>query len=133
MKKIINKKNIFKVLVILMFTFIMINTYTFATLGDGLNETILGNVTDENYDTGSDILKPIKKVFSTIYTIFQIIGLGGVVYTGVKYMYAGAEDKAQIKKTLFWLVIGVMFLFAAPAIIDFISNASNTTLVPGNP
>lgn len=130
MKKIINKKNIFRILVLLVFTFIIINTYTFANLGDGLNEKILGDVTDENYDTNADVLKPVKKVFSTVYTIFQIIGLGGVVYTGVKYMYAGAEDKAQIKKSLIMVVIGVIFLFAAPAIIDFIAKASKTTLKP---
>ncbi len=133
MKKIVNRKNVFKLLIILIFTFIMINTYTYAVLGGPLNNSILNNVTDENYNTTAPILKPIKRVFSTLYTIFQIIGLAGVVYTGVKYMYAGAEDKAQIKKTLFLLVIGVMFLFAAPAIIDFIANVSNATLVPSNP
>lgn len=129
MKRIFNMKNITFVLSFALLMFVVINTSVLA-LGDGLNETILNDVTDENYNLNANVLKPVKSAYSTIYTVFQIIGMGGIVYMGVKYMYAGSDDKAQIKKTLIWVVVGVLFLFAAPSIIDFISGAAVNTLTP---
>ena len=126
MKKIINKKNVIKLLSILVLVIILESNFAYAELGNGLN--ILNQVTTENYNVNEPILNPVIKVAGTLLTLFQILGLGGVVYMGVKYMYAGAEDKGQIKKTLIWVVVGVMFLLGAPAIIRFIQQMSNTLL-----
>ncbi len=128
MKKIINKKNVIKLLSILVLVIILESNFAYAELGNGLNTNILNQVTTENYNVNEPILNPVIKVAGTLLTLFQILGLGGVVYMGVKYMYAGAEDKGQIKKTLIWVVVGVMFLFGAPAIIRFIQKMSNTLL-----
>lgn len=97
----------------------------FATLGNGFNEGLYNQVTSEG---ATDLDKPVFKIMHTIMILLQVCAMAGVVITGVKYMYAGSEDKGKIKQTLIWLVIGSIFVFAAPSIITFISNASKAVL-----
>ena len=123
------KKNNYKKIIAISFSMVfllmlMYGNYIFA-LGGPLNESLLPR---EQTDTTSNVMGPIMKVYGTIYRIIQIIGVAGVAFTGVKYMYAGAEDKAQIKKTLIWLVVGVMFVFAVEPIINFVKGFGSEVL-----
>ena len=43
-------------------------------------------------------------------------------------MYAASNDKAKIKETLIWLIIGTVFVFAAPRVIEFVSSIGNNIL-----
>lgn len=122
MKKINILKFVFLGLVI---SLIFTSNNVFATLGNGFDEGIYNQVTSEG---ATDLDKPLFRILHTIITLLQVCAMAGVVITGVKYMYAGSEDKGKIKQTLIWLVIGSIFVFAAPAIITFISNASKAVL-----
>lgn len=93
-----------------------------ATLGEGFNSGVYNQVTSEQ---PTELDNTLYKVVSTIVLILQIAAMAGVVITGVKYMYAGSEDKAKIKETLIWVIFGAIFVFAAPKIIEFVINASN--------
>src|SRR5690625_4734791 len=115
------KERILKIGFVFILIYVISNTYIFATLGSGLNESLYNQVANEG-NTALD--NTISKVGSTIFLILQIAAVGGVVYTGVKYMYASSNDKAKIKETLIWLIIGTIFVFAAPAVINFITDAS---------
>lgn len=117
MKKIIKNS----LLIITLFEIIFTSTL-YAALGDGFNEGVYNSVTSEKATKLDDTL---YKVAGTVLLILQVCAMAGVVITGVKYMYAGSEDKGKIKQTLIWMVIGTIFVFAAPAIINLISNASN--------
>lgn len=130
MKKIlINKNKIAKIFALILFVLVMVNTYIYADVGGPLDNTILDEVTSGGTGSAPDnVLNPIKNVYSTILLLFQIAGMAGIVYNGVKYMYAGAEDKAQIKKTLIWIVVGTIFVFAAPSIISLVTNAANQAM-----
>lgn len=97
----------------------------FATLGDGLNTGILNNVLKEN---PTNIDGFLSRIGSTILIILQVAAVAGVVFTGVKYMYAASNDKAKIKETLIWLIIGTVFVFAAPRVIEFVSSIGNNIL-----
>ncbi len=120
------KERILKIGFVFILIYVISNTYIFATLGSGLNESLYNQVANEG-NTALD--NTISKVGSTIFLILQIAAVGGVVYTGVKYMYASSNDKAKIKETLIWLIIGTIFVFAAPAVINFITDASNNILL----
>lgn len=119
------KKNVFKITVLLLvFTLIIgINfQYVNAALGEGLDNSIYNSVTSEQ---STELDNTLYRVVSTIILILQILAMAGVVITGVRYMYAGSEDKAQIKQTLIWMIFGAIFVFAAPSIITFIINTGN--------
>lgn len=121
------KKNRTKIIVILLFITIAFvgNYFIYAKLGDPFDKNVYDKVTDES---NTKLDNTVYRVTSTIITTLQIVALMGVVITGVKYMYAGSDDKAKIKQTLIWLVIGTIFVFAAPAVISFIKDSGSTVI-----
>lgn len=119
------KKKILKIAGIFMFCYFVFSTQIFATLGEGFNNSLYNNVTSEQ-DTELDGL--LFNIAGTVMLILQILALAGVVITGVKYMYAGSEDKGKIKQTLIWVIIGAILVFAASTVINFVSNTGNSLL-----
>lgn len=110
--------------------FIMTLSNVFAAGGadlNGFDKNIYESVTAKDDDAG-DIVEPVGRVLSTVVLILQICAVGGVVFMGVKYMYAASEDKAKIKQTLIWVVLGTILVFAAPTIINFISNSADRVI-----
>lgn len=121
MKKINNKIIAFVLIIIIFFsaTFEYVN----ASLGGRLDSSLYNQVTSEQ-DTELD--GALSNVASTIMIILQVLAIAGVVITGIRYMYAGSEDKAKIKQTLIWIVVGAIFVFAASTIINFITDSGNS-------
>ena len=121
------KKNIGIFLIIFTFLFIgfELNTNIFASLGNGFNEDLYYDVAQEN-DTSVDGL--VSKIGSTILLILQVSAICGVVFTGVKYMYADSNDKGKIKETLIWIIVGAIFFFFSPSLINFITDMSNNVI-----
>lgn len=68
---------------------------------------------------------PIKKLFSSILLVLQIASVGGVVFAGVRYMFASSEAKADIKNSMIHLVIGMAIVFASSTIINLVINIFN--------
>ena len=128
MMKNVNVKRILYLAFIALFSIALIlpnNVY--AEFGSGLDTTIYGEVTANDDDAG-ELMQPVGRVLATVVLILQICAVAGVVFMGVKYMYAASEDKAKIKQTLIWLIIGTIFVFAAPTIINFISNSADRVI-----
>lgn len=67
----------------------------------------------------------VKKVWSTVLTILQIAAVAAIVIAGVRYMFASADQKADIKKGMIGLVIGAVLVFAASTVVQFIVTATN--------
>ena len=67
-----------------------------------------------------------KNAWSTIQTIANFIALVMVVFAGVRYMFASADAKADIKKQTVILIVGAVFIFAAGNIVNLIANAAKT-------
>lgn len=61
-----------------------------------------------------------KTLWATAIPIIQILAVGCVVFTGVKYMLTSADKKADIKKELSHLAIGSILVFATTVVINFI-------------
>ena len=47
----------------------------------------------------------VGKTWNTVSTVVQVIAVAAVVFAGVRYMYASAERRADIKKGLSYLEI----------------------------
>lgn len=67
-----------------------------------------------------------QKVWATVMNILQILAIAAVVFAGVRYMFASADQKADIKKSMIVLVIGAVLVFAATGILKFIQSAANS-------
>ena len=109
-----------------LFSIIIISTkVVFAnnTLGNGLNGSVLTNVTKNDTNFSKKFETPICNVYETIYTIMRVLCVAGIVIQGVRYMYAAGDAKAKIKQSLIYIIIGTIFVFGAGLIADKIANS----------
>lgn len=67
-------------------------------------------------------------IWGTVMTIVQILAVAAVVFAGVRYMFASADQKADIKKSMGILAIGAVLVFGATVVLKFISTAANEVL-----
>ncbi|MBR6689532.1 MAG: hypothetical protein IKL68_05915 [Clostridia bacterium] len=74
------------------------------------------------------IKRATGKVWATVITIVQILAVGSVVFAGVRYMVASADQKADIKRSLGTLAIGAALVFGATTIIRFVVNSANQVM-----
>ncbi len=118
-------KKILKVVPIIIACIFIFNSSILAnnTLGNGVNQGILDSVTANNTSLSSKFSTTFSNVFGTIFRILKILCVMGIAYNGVKYMYAGAQDKAKIKQSLLYIAIGTVCVFGADIIINVVANA----------
>jgi len=67
----------------------------------------------------------VSKIWGTVLTIMRILAVAAIVFAGVKYMFASAESKADIKGGLIGLVIGAILVFGATFLVEIISNTAS--------
>ena len=76
----------------------------------------------------STITGAAQGVWATVITIVQILAVAAVVFAGLRYMFASADQKADIKKSMGVLAIGAVLVFGATVVLQFIQNATNEIL-----
>ena len=67
----------------------------------------------------------VGNTWQTASTVIQVLAVACVVFAGVRYMFASAEKRADIKRGLSFLIIGSVFIFAAATVARFIVSAGN--------
>lgn len=80
-------------------------------------------------NTGNDSIGSVDNVansiWNTVALILQIAAIAAIVIAGVRYMFASADTKADIKKQMIVLVIGAVLVFGATTVIQFITTVTN--------
>lgn len=66
------------------------------------------------------ITQVVGNAWGTVLTILQVLSVAAVVYAGVRYMFASADQKFEIKKGLGALAIGAILVFGASTVIQFL-------------
>lgn len=116
-----SKKIMLRVLPILMVLMVVVTTNVFAI-----------NVVDPDTISGSDKISGITNlagsIWNTVSTIVQILAIAAIVIAGVRYMFASADTKADIKGQTVILVVGAILVFAAVPLAKFIASIANDTL-----
>lgn len=69
-----------------------------------------------------------EKIWGSVLTIMQFVAFGAIVYSGIKYMFASAEAKADIKKSLGILALGAIIVFAASTVVKFLVGAAGQVI-----
>lgn len=120
MKK--SKKIFLRVLPVLMLAVMLISSnFIFAA-----NEPISTDFSNLSGGSASNTLsKTTKNIWSTVTLILQILAVAAIVFAGVRYMFASADAKADIKKQLVILVLGAVLVFGASTIIQIIVKVTN--------
>ncbi len=73
----------------------------------------------------------LRNMASVILGIIQFVGYGICVITitilGIKYVVGGVSEKAEYKKTMAPIVIGMVILFLASTVIGIVAGFTNNT------
>lgn len=94
-----------------------------TTIGEyTINPTKVENSTATS--TFNKILGMIKYV-----GIFLAVGL--LMFMGIKYMLGSVEEKAEYKKTMIPLIVGVVLLFSAAVVIQIVQGVTESTIKTG--
>ncbi len=82
-------------------------------------------------NTGSNKISGVTNlagtIWNTVAVIIQILAIAAIVIAGVRYMFASADEKADIKKQTVILIVGAVLVFAAVPLAQFIGNLANST------
>ena len=91
----------------------------------------IDNVDDPFKNNGQGITevdKAVKKIWTTVLVVVQILAVAAVVFAGLRYMFASADTKADIKRSMGMLAVGAILVFAATTIISFVVKSANKAL-----
>ena len=91
------------------------------------NEAIVNTINGNKGDI-SGLTTARNKVIGSIILAFECISVGAIVYAGIRYMYAGAEKKAELKNGLLALAIGAIIVFGASTIVGIITGMFKDTI-----
>ena len=75
-----------------------------------------------------EITSVANTVWATVISIVQILAFAAIVFAGLRYMFASANGKADIKKETTVLIAGAALVFASPAIVGFIKDITESVL-----
>ena len=64
-------------------------------------------------------------VWATIATVVQVAAVACVVFAGLRYMFASADQKADIKQGMIYLGLGAVLVFGAVLVVRLVVNAAN--------
>lgn len=120
MKK--SKKIFLRILPVLMVLMIVFTTNVFAA---GFNDFNANSMNVEANTNSSNTIMSIQNAWGIILTILQVAAIAAVVFAGVRYMFASADSKADIKKQMIWLVVGAILVFGATTVIKLITNVAS--------
>lgn len=70
--------------------------------------------------TGSasgEVKGAVGDIWQTIATVVQVLAIAAVVFAGLRYMFASAEQKADIKKSMGILAVGAILVFGATTVL----------------
>ena len=110
-----NMKKLLKVLPV-MFVLSLVLTNVFA-----IN-------TDVNVPTGnpsSVVSKLTGNIWETLQVVIYVVALGAIVFAGLRYMFASADQKADIKKSTGILIVGALLVFGANLILGIVGGIAN--------
>lgn len=86
-------------------------------------------VSDPVQGTGSSqITGAVGNIWATVVSVVQVLAIAAVVFAGLRYMFASADQKADIKKSMGVLAIGAALVFGATTILSFIQKATTEVL-----
>ena len=65
----------------------------------------------------------LSKIFGVLIVTLQVASMAGIIFAGVRYMFASADSKADLKKGLIHLAIGMVIVFGASSVVGFVTGA----------
>ena len=120
MNKKIIKTICFVIPVVLVLLIVSNNVFAFNKMDvNTINEALKGAKPSDTAQSS------ILKVWGTVLLILQILSVAAIVIAGIRYMFASADGKAEIKKQTIGLMVGAVLVFGASSVIGLITNITS--------
>ncbi|MDD2627639.1 MAG: hypothetical protein PHR25_00080 [Clostridia bacterium] len=86
----------------------------------GIFEDVLG--TEES-------LEPLlSRLYSILIWVADLLAVTGVIIIGLRYMMTSADGKAELKKRMMPVILGILFIYSAMHVIQFIIDISKNII-----
>ena len=109
---------------------------------DELGENALGtgalNEINKNFSNGAGSGRYSKfnsaksNIWGLLLTVLQVASIAGVIFAGVRYMFASSDSKADMKKSMIYLIIGMVIVFSASTVVGITTRTFNDIVSPLN-
>jgi TrbC/VIRB2 family. len=96
-------------------------TFVFATVPD-----FEGMFTGDGGAVGTAVNRVGGNALVIVRTIGWMIAVGLLIWLGIKWVLASAQEKADLKKNMWNYVIGAVLIFGASSILPVIANFAAT-------
>lgn len=95
------------------------------SFGEGFDPSQIpsGNIEDVGKTKGI-----FDNVYTTVLFLIQVASVAGIIICGIRYMYASADAKADIKAGMMPLVIGIILVFCASTVAQFVAKVFEQTV-----
>ena len=112
-----NSKKILRMIIILVFVIgIVLTPYVSADRAGTIGTTL------ETGEASDKVQGTAYMIWNTVAYVVQFLAIGAIVFAGVRYMFASADAKADIKKQTVILIVGAVLVFAAVPVLKFVSS-----------
>ena len=126
------KKQLFPVILGLVLIFCVTNVATFIiNVGqEALGQT--GEKVDTSITSDGSVVDGVEdtlgRVYGSLALIFQMLAVGAMIFTGIRFMFASADTRADIKGQTIILLLGAVIVFGAVEIIKSVAKIGNEAL-----
>ncbi len=89
----------------------------------GLSSTVFATVPSINptpVPPTPEMVEAVEKILGAAQWIGFVVGVAMIIYVGVKYLTAGAGQKAEVKSTMIPILIGAALVSLAPTIAKWL-------------
>ncbi len=119
------KTKIYKMISVFLVLLVLVTPYVLA---DNDNGPISSTITDTGSDTVSEIVSPFQKIYGSAILIIRIAAFSIIIFTGIRYMFLAADQRAELKKSLVNLMIGASIVFGTTIVIDIVVKIAKNVL-----
>ncbi|MEG2310932.1 MAG: TrbC/VirB2 family protein [Clostridia bacterium] len=129
------KKNYFKMLPVFLALIVMLTmgTSLYAKEAKTTSSPISPDVSEVPSGSIGSVDSAVGNIWGTVVLILQVAAIGAIIFAGVRYMFASADAKADIKKQTVTLAIGAVLVFGATTLVQFLTTAVDQVTTPNTP
>ena len=82
-----------------------------------------------SFPTGGTVDTTVRqatgKIWGSVVKVVQILAFAAIVFAGLRYMFASADGKADIKRGLIILALGAVLVFATTTIVSLVVDSAD--------
>ncbi len=121
-------KNITYLIILLMLLQIIYTPIRVEALTDPVKNPNAYNPTPPGQNSYNDLFNGVGNVLGMLQNIGIVVSVISIMILGIKYMIGSVDEKAEYKKTMFPIVIGIILITSIITIINIINDATNFVL-----